>query len=129
MDLKTFVAESLSQIVDGIRAAQARPGGDNVAADGYISSEGNLLSGGTSGFFTKVDFDVLVFAETKEGKPSVRVGDIETSQTSSETARNFSRVRFAVHVRLPKGGAVIKPASRETYTSDYDPYSHNYDDT
>ena len=81
MDLKTFVAESLSQILEGLRGAKARPGGGNVAADGYFSPEGNLLSGGTSGFFTKVDFDVLVLAETKEGQPSVRVGDIENKPT------------------------------------------------
>jgi hypothetical protein len=94
MDLKTFVAESLSQILEGVRAAQARPGGENVAADGYISPEGNLMSGGTSGFFSKVDFDVLVLAETKDGKPSVRVGDAEIKQVSSESAKNSSRVKF-----------------------------------
>jgi hypothetical protein len=121
MDLKTFVAESLSQILEGVKAAQARPGGGNVAADGYISPEGNLLSGGTSGFFTKVDFDVLVFAETNEGKPSVRVGDIETSEPASETARNSSRVKFSVHVRLPKGSDAMEPATGGSYASNYGP--------
>ncbi len=72
MDLKTFVSQSLTQILAGIREAQKAPGGENVAAEAYIGSEGNLLAGGTSGFFTKVDFDVLVLAETKDGNPSVR---------------------------------------------------------
>jgi hypothetical protein len=122
MDLKTFVAESLSQILEGIKVAQAKPGGGNIAADGYISPEGNLLSGGTSGFFTKVDFDVLVLAETKEGKPSVRVGDVETNQSSSETARNSSRVKFSVHVRLPKGSDVIGASTGGSYASGHDTY-------
>lgn len=43
MDLKNFVAESLSQIIDGIKEAQSRPGGDNVAAQGYIGSQETLL--------------------------------------------------------------------------------------
>jgi hypothetical protein len=124
MDLKTFVAESLSQILEGVRAAQARPGGENVAADGYISPEGNLMAGGTSGFFSKVDFDVLVLAETKDGKPSVRVGDTEIKQVSSELAQNSSRVKFAVHVRLPKGSDALEPATRGSYSSNYEPFSH-----
>jgi hypothetical protein len=127
MDLKTFVAESLSQILEGVRAAQGRPGGENVAADGYFSPEGNLMSGGTSGFFSKVDFDVLVLAETKDGKPSVRVGDTEVREGSSELAHNSSRVKFAVHVRLPKGSDAIEPATKGTFSSEYDPLS--YDDS
>jgi hypothetical protein len=83
------------------------------------------MSGGTSGFFSKVDFDVLVLAETKDGKPSVRVGDTEVKQSSSELAHNSSRVKFAVHVRLPKGSSAIEPAAKGTFTSDYDPYRHD----
>ena len=105
MDLKTFVATSLTQILDGIRAAQKTPGGENVAAEGYISGQGNLMSGGTSGFFTLVEFDVLVLAESKDGQPEVRVADIEISSKGERTQQNSSRVKFSVHVRLPKGGA------------------------
>jgi hypothetical protein len=123
VDLKTFVAESLSQILEGVREAQKRPGGENVAADGYFSPEGNLMSGGTSGMFSKVDFDVLVLAETKDGKPSVRVGDTEVRDVSSELAHNSSRVKFAVHVRLPKGSNALEPTARGSYSSDYDPYN------
>jgi hypothetical protein len=121
MDLKTFVAQSLIQILDGITEAQRAPGGKHVAADGHISPEGNLMAGGTSGFFTKVDFDVLVLAETKDGVPSVKVGDVETTQVSSQVAQNSSRVKFSVHVRLPKGGDVIEPPYRGRQSHDYDP--------
>jgi hypothetical protein len=127
MDLKTFVSQSLTQILDGIREAQKAPGGEHVAADGYIGSEGNLMAGGTSGFFTKVDFDVLVLAETKDGRPSVRVGDTQIATDSHNTDRNASRVKFSVHVRLPKGGSVIEQRGGSSgYTSDYDPSA--YDD-
>ncbi|MBA1139498.1 hypothetical protein [Mesorhizobium neociceri] len=105
MDLKSFVTESLSQILDGIKEAQQRPGGDNVGADGYLAGQGNLISGGTSGFFTLVDFDVSVIAESREGGNSVRVSTIEVDDGSSKSASNTSRVKFTVHVRIPKGGA------------------------
>jgi hypothetical protein len=122
MDLKSFVSESLTQILQGIKAAQSKPGGELVAADGYFTPEGNLLSGGTSGFFTIVNFDVLVFAESKDGAPDVRVGGIEVSENSSQTAQNSSRVKFAVHVRLPKGADVIKSRSEvgQSYTAHRD---------
>lgn len=106
MDLKNFVAESLSQIIDGIKEAQSRPGGDNVAAQGYIGSQGNLIAGGRSGFFTMVDFDVLVAAETKEGGGSIKVASIESSDGNSRSAQNASRVKFSVHLRLPPGAAL-----------------------
>ncbi|MDP2409431.1 MAG: hypothetical protein Q8M26_04000 [Pseudolabrys sp.] len=120
MDLKTFVATSLTQILDGIRAAQKMPGGNHVAAEGYINSQGNLMSGGTSGFFTLVDFDVLVLAGSKDGEPDVRVADVDISNKGERTNQNSSRVKFSVHVRLPKGGGVINPAGRNSlsYTSE-----------
>ena len=120
MDLKTFVSESLTQILDGIRSAQEKPGGENVAADGYIGSDGNLMAGGTSGFFTRVDFDVLVVAEIKDGKQSVKVGDTEIATGESNVGRNASRVKFTVHVRLPKGGQNIsRPQPMSRARTDY----------
>lgn len=105
MDLKTFVSESLSQILDGVRQAQAGPDGSHVAASGYFSpTQGNLMPGGTSGNFTLVDFDVSVFAESKEGGERVRVASIESADASGRTSQNSSRVKFSVQIRLPDGG-------------------------
>jgi hypothetical protein len=120
MDLKTFVATSLTQILDGIRTAQKVPGGNHVAADGYISSQGNLMSGGTSGFFTLVEFDVLVLAGSKDGVPDVRVADVEISNKGERTNQNSSRVKFSVHVRLPKGGANIDAGRYAEPSDDYE---------
>jgi hypothetical protein len=127
MDLKTFVAESLTQILDGVREAQSRPGGDNVAAEGYINpTSGSLMTGGTSGFFTLVEFDVSVLAEAKEGGTSVRVASAEMSEGSSRSLQNASRVKFSVHVRLPEGGqnrdrSSLYPRSHRT-SDDYEPF-------
>jgi hypothetical protein len=121
MDLKTFVSQSLTQILDGIREAQKSPGGEHVAAEGYINPEGTLMAGGTSGFFTRVDFDVLVFAENKDGQPSVRVGDSQIVSAATNTDQKASRVKFSIHLRLPKGGAVREPASIASHQYQYDP--------
>jgi len=107
MDIKAFVAETLTQILEGIREAQKRPGGDEVGAEGYniTSPNGALIDGGTSGFFTTVEFDISVLAESKEGGGSVRVADNYVTDGNSRTAQNASRVKFSVHLRLPKGGS------------------------
>ncbi len=104
MDLKTFVAESLTQILEGIREAQSREGGEDVGADGYYPSTGNVASEGDRGYFTNVDFDVSVIAETKAGGNSVRVADSQVTEGLSSVNSNATRMKFSVHVRLPKGG-------------------------
>ncbi|MDW9761661.1 hypothetical protein [Sinorhizobium meliloti] len=125
MDLKTFVAESLTQILDGVREAQSRPGGDNVAAEGYINpTNGSLMTGGTSGFFTLVEFDVSVLAEAKEGGTSVKVASAEMSEGTSRSLQNASRVKFSVHVRLPEGG---RNRDRSSLDSRYYRASDDYD--
>ena len=69
MDLKTFVAETLSQILEGIREAQSKEGGDeiNADADSYSPPTGGRLFSVASGIFTRVEFDVAVSAESEGG--------------------------------------------------------------
>ena len=110
MDVRTFVSTTLTQILDGIRDAQRVEGGSDVAAEGYIYQEkSNVIAGGDSGFFTIVDFDISVLAETKEAGQSVRVADVHSADGNTKMAQNASRVRFAVHLRLPKGGGDRAP--------------------
>jgi hypothetical protein len=125
MNLKAFVSTSLTQLLDGIREAQKAPGGGDVAAEGYIGSQGNLMSGGTSGHFTLVEFDVAVFAETKEGQPGIRVADLEIAAETKNTTQTASRVKFSVHVRLPKGGAIRSAAGGGSAVHDYNPFDHD----
>ena len=64
MNLAEFIDETLSEILAGIRSAQAKDGGQNIGAHMSANPKhNNLLYGGT-GFFTIVDFDVSVVAET-----------------------------------------------------------------
>jgi len=70
MNLSEFVEETLTEILAGIRAAQKKDGGQEIAAE-MFSAEGKamgIIAGGTSGIFTIVQFDVSVLAETKAGE-------------------------------------------------------------
>lgn len=104
MDIKEFVDQSLTQILEGITSAQKRSNGQHVAAEAYISPGGNLISGGSSGLFTIVDFDISVAATATEKGDSLRVSSIEQVSGAERSAQNTSRVKFSVHVRLPQGG-------------------------
>ena len=52
------------------------------------------MSGGTSGFFTLVEFDVFLLGKSKDGKPEVRVASLEVSQKQEQTQQNSSHVKF-----------------------------------
>ena len=54
--------------------------------------------------FTVVDFDVSVVAETKGGgKGGIKVWGVEAGGGLERGVQNTSRVKFAVHVKLPQG--------------------------
>lgn len=75
MDLKTFVAETLQQICQGVREAQSKEGGDAINAQG--GHTGGHLVCNANGTFTRVDFDVAVSAETEGGgKGGIKVFSI-----------------------------------------------------
>jgi len=128
MDIKQFVDQSLTQILEGISAAQRRNSGQHIAAEAYISPSGNLINGGTSGIFTIVDFDISVVATTSERGDSIRVSSVEMTSGSEKTSQNASRVKFSVHVRLPQGGRAPTESS-SNYTSaisEYDPFDDGF---
>jgi hypothetical protein len=105
MNLADFVDETLTEILSGIRAAQKKEGGQEVAAQMYSASqELGILSGGTSGLFTVVQFDVSVLAETKAGgKAGLKVFSVGAEGGGEHTSKHTSRIKFSVHVRLPMG--------------------------
>ncbi|GAB4072294.1 hypothetical protein KHC28_01395 [Ancylobacter sonchi] len=105
MELKEFISTSLTQIVEGIRAAQSGPDGDHIGARGHFDGrDAGIYSGGTSGDFTVVAFDVAVSAETSEGGGTVRVAGMESTGEQLARASHESRIKFSVHLRLPEGG-------------------------
>ena len=68
MNLAEFVEESLTEILQGIRAAQQKEGGGEVGAEmPGATGTGLPVAGGAYGQFTVVDFDVSVVAENKVG--------------------------------------------------------------
>ena len=96
MDIKEFVSETLSQIIDGVVDVQQR------------SKEKNAVVAPFYGYQQKVCFDVAVtVVEGKEvtGKAGISVWSIGAgasgkSETSSSTV---SRIQFEIPIELPKG--------------------------
>jgi hypothetical protein len=104
MDLQTFVAETLRQILKGVQDAQSSPGGGNVNAEMFGTATGHLINGGTSGLFTRVDFDVAVSAETTGGaKGNLVVFGVGVSGGADRKQGFANRISFSVPVRLPDG--------------------------
>lgn len=128
MDIKQFVKQSLTQILEGIVSAQKCHGGSHIAAEAFISPNGNLINGGTSGIFTIVDFDISVSATTTERGDTIRVSSIEMTSGPEKAAQNTSRVNFSVHVRLPQGGRAPTEFSSpaRSAASEYDPFDEGF---
>ena len=107
MDLKTFVTETLQQIVAGVREAQATDGGAAINAKmkgvpgGAIG--GHLINTG-SGMFTCVDFDVAVSAEGSGGaKAGLIVFGVGVDAGGERKSGYANRIAFSVPLRLPDG--------------------------
>jgi hypothetical protein len=126
MDLKTFVSTTLTQILEGVKQAQqSGPLGPNVAAETFNSQGTHLYTEGTLGTFTVVEFDVSVIAETREGGGSIKISSVETTDTSSKSAQNASRVKFAVHMKLPPGAkSAVHGGGNTRLRDDYHPFDN-----
>jgi hypothetical protein len=105
MDLKTFVAETLNQVMEGIVEAQkSKFHGGAVNAESGGLGGGNLISAGTYGIFTRIDFDVAVSAETTGGgKGSISVFGVGAEGGAERKSGYANRITFSVPVRLPDG--------------------------
>ena len=107
MNIGDFVDETLSEILSGIRAAQKKEGGGAIGAGGLSlpATKELLLVSGSDGLYTAVEFDVSVVVETAGGgKGALKVwsvGSVEAGGKRSD--QQTSRVRFAVHLKIPRG--------------------------
>jgi Trypsin-co-occurring domain 2 len=108
MNLSEFVEETLTEVLAGIRSAQKKEGGDHISAEMYgDASTLGIISGGPSGFFTVVQFDVSIAAETKAGgKGGLRVWSVGIEGSGEHTSHHTNRVKFSVHLKLPGGKSV-----------------------
>lgn len=134
MDLKTFVTETLTQVVAGIADAK-----EQIAASGtgaqinpfWKSSESSKEAGRA----TPVEFDVAITVmsegeETAGGKASGKVGFLsvvsasfsaEGAAEAKEGRRNesTSRVKFSVMLAQPSDANVSQPIRQSSYLSNY----------
>ncbi|NEU14695.1 hypothetical protein G3T14_21690 [Methylobacterium sp. BTF04] len=121
MELSDFIQSTLSQILKGVSAAQTGDLGGNVAAETYGTPAGsNLHNAGRAGMFTVVDFDVAVSASEKDGSGTIKVGSAEAAQGKEKASENTSRIKFAVHLKLPQGSSApaMHSSTRPLYRPD-----------
>ena len=109
MEPKNFIAETLSQIIEGVRLAQSGEDGANINADmAGAAFGGSLVNVGTYGVATRVDFDVSVTAETTAGAGAklsvfgVGVSGVESIRQAPQTEL-ASAFRFACPTEIPGG--------------------------
>jgi hypothetical protein len=113
VELKSFVAETLSQIIEGIKEAQqrAQQGAGGVVNPPVGRMDRQLLTTNRA-FFSQaglaqfVDFDVAVTATegtATKGGVGVMVAAITLGTSGQSTAENSatSRVKFSVPIALP----------------------------
>ncbi len=110
MQLREFIKEVLTQIVDGVRDAQGSNGGAFVVPKGdggHKYAEHPRFAASARLKSTIVDFDVAITAEDNnkvEGSAGIKVIAVQfgaKGETSSKDS-TVSRVQFAVPLLLPE---------------------------
>lgn len=110
MELEDFIDQVLSQVISGIRKAQARNGGAYVVPSGdggHHYAAHQRLSASARLMSTVIDFDIAVTAEDSSkvgGSGGLKVmsfgarleGDLTTKESIA------SRVQFAIPLLLPR---------------------------
>lgn len=114
MDLREFVAEALSQIVDGVKEAQDRTQASGARVNPLLTinheaaaKQGMLIAHGMA-HAQLVQFDVALTAKEGTGTKGgigVVVGAFTLGSTgqSQEESGSVSRVKFSVPLVLPNG--------------------------
>ena len=121
MELRDFVKEVLTQIVDGVRDAQQPNGGAFVvpAGDGgHKYAEHPRFASSARIKSTIVDFDVAITAEDSDkagAKAGVKVFSVQFGAEGEIASKNstVSRVQFAVPLLLPESNREWHKEERE----------------
>ncbi|WPD22960.1 MAG: hypothetical protein SD837_00055 [Candidatus Electrothrix scaldis] len=115
MELKDFISETLTQLVEGIADAQSRVDGKGgrVCPYTYNKPEHKSVIAKTKDNLpvVAVDFDVLITAEDgtgTKGNVSVVAGifNLGSQGESKHSNQSASRVKFMVPVALPLHGSL-----------------------
>lgn len=110
MELKDFVAATITDIAQGIVTAQEKANGKYLVAPRHAvldksKSSAQVPFGGGS-VLDCIDFDVAVTTtETLDGKASAKIVVIEGNLNTQYEVKNLSRVRFQVYVDWPHPSA------------------------
>jgi hypothetical protein len=110
MDLKTFVAESLKQIAEGIKDAQAANTGAWIAPRVDYDGKGKLMVADNMARFAPqmVSFDVAISAaeegsKNKDGMFKIAVVSFGGSTESHTQNSTISRIKFEMPICWPEG--------------------------
>ncbi len=110
MDLKTFIAESLTQIAEGIEEAQKSDSGAIFSPRIDYTDKGRpRLAGGMVTYAPQmIEFDVAVTVTESDGeKGGGKIGvsflNIGGEMTTSSENSSTSRIRFEIPVVWPEG--------------------------
>jgi len=109
--LQEFVAETLKEIIAGVKEAQEYAGQQGATVNPHMRLAEATESGGVAVVqgvrLKEVEFDVAVVAEkAEETKGGVKVGiglfNLATQGQSDSSSSSTSRVRFSVPIALPR---------------------------
>lgn|ERR1700693_2199042 len=108
LDLKTFIAKTIAEIVDGVAEAQsaARAGRSSAVVVPSTIFGASVAKTGHGEFVTVVEFDVAVAetggAETRGGIGVVTgIVNLGSAGQTTKGTEATTRVRFAIPVKLP----------------------------
>ena len=110
MDLKTFIAETLNQIAEGVETARANAGqssskiGVAPAIDNLFRTDGVVIGYSSDGACVQlVTFDVAVMVdETTSGEAGIKVWGVGGKAEGSKSRATESRVSFQVPITFHK---------------------------
>jgi hypothetical protein len=108
VDLKEFVSQTLTQIMEGVREAQSASTHGGVVSPtlNHFGKLSEVVQTDTGHFAHMVDFDVALTVEQGSGTKGgigLVVGPVTLGSTGQSSAQNssVSRVKFRVPVVLP----------------------------
>ncbi|MGB2254099.1 MAG: hypothetical protein ACPH56_03660 [Spongiibacter marinus] len=113
MELKEFISEALTQIVEGIEDSQSKVSESNAEISPTYSNrqqemleKNKILFSSKGGVIQHVDFDVAVTASEGKGtKAGVGViagaFNLGASGSSDQSNQTASRIKFSVPITLP----------------------------
>lgn len=117
IDLKTFVAQTLIQIVEGVQEADKSLGGDGLIVNPTLQRAlynnktsthgGKLHETNRTGMAQMIDFDVAITASDSSAKEAgggigIYVVKAGVSHNSASQQQSVSHVKFFVPLALPK---------------------------